>query len=306
MEELGRFVQPPHWEWYIIFYFFLGGIAGGAYATAGLLELTGRRDHPAVAIAHLLVQPLVIACGILLIIDLNSPLRFWHMLWDMTEGRPAFKLGSPISFGSWILTAIGALSFLSFVDVLGARGELPARLRRGPWGRGGRLFHRGPMGVVMALLSVVSGLLFASYTGLLLMATNQPVWSHTSFLGALFLVSGLSTGLAGLLVLGRWAESRENSGEKSIASLVRADVFILALEVVAIVAFLVSLGAVALPFLTSAYGILLVLGVLGLGVIVPLLLHTRPRRLHGGLLVPLLVLAGGFLLRVVIVLAPQA
>ena len=26
-----HFVAPPQWEWYIVWYFFLGGLAGGAY-----------------------------------------------------------------------------------------------------------------------------------------------------------------------------------------------------------------------------------------------------------------------------------
>jgi protein NrfD len=301
MDELARFVVPPRWEWYIVFYFFLGGIAGGAYAIAGLLELTGNRNHPAVELAHLLTQPLIVACGVLLIIDLGSPHRFWHMLWDLTEGRPTWKPGSPMAFGSWILTAIGALSFLSFVDALGARGDL----RLGPWRRGGRVLHHGAPGVVLAALSVLSGLLFASYTGLLLMATNQPVWSHSSLLGALFLVSGVSTGLAVLLVLSAWESGRRRSST-SFAPLARADTLMLGLEAVAIMIFLASLGSVALPFLASPYGVLLVIGVLLLGVIVPLLMHARHLAPEGSLLVPLLVLAGGFLLRVVIVLAPQA
>ncbi|MFN2432535.1 MAG: NrfD/PsrC family molybdoenzyme membrane anchor subunit [Gemmatimonadota bacterium] len=306
MEELARYVDSPHWAWYIVFYFFLGGIAGGAYATAGLLELTGHRYHPAVDLAHLLVQPLVIACGILLVIDLGSPQRFWHMLWDLTESRPAFKLGSPMSFGSWILTAIGALSFLSFVDALGARGEL----RRGPWRHGGpwrggrRVLHRGPWGMVLAALAVLSGVMFASYTGLLLTATNQPVWSHSNFIAALFLASGLSTGVAALIVLSGWEGGAGTPA--AFAPLARADTFLLALEAVLIVVFLASLGAVTLPFLTSVYGVLLLGGVLVAGVLLPLALHARRRGAHPAPLVPLLVLAGGFLLRVVIVLAPQA
>ena len=29
---MDHFVAPPQWEWYIVWYFFLGGIAGGLYA----------------------------------------------------------------------------------------------------------------------------------------------------------------------------------------------------------------------------------------------------------------------------------
>jgi formate-dependent nitrite reductase membrane component NrfD len=36
-----HFVTPPDWHWYIVWYFFLGGIAGGAYALGTLLRLVG-------------------------------------------------------------------------------------------------------------------------------------------------------------------------------------------------------------------------------------------------------------------------
>ena len=36
-----HFVASPEWHWYIVWYFFLGGIAGGAYALGTLLRLVG-------------------------------------------------------------------------------------------------------------------------------------------------------------------------------------------------------------------------------------------------------------------------
>jgi formate-dependent nitrite reductase membrane component NrfD len=36
-----HFVAPPLWEWYIVWYFFLGGLAGGAYLIGTLLRLVG-------------------------------------------------------------------------------------------------------------------------------------------------------------------------------------------------------------------------------------------------------------------------
>ena len=35
-----HFVAPPQWEWYIVWYFFLGGIAGGVYALGAILRNT--------------------------------------------------------------------------------------------------------------------------------------------------------------------------------------------------------------------------------------------------------------------------
>ena len=43
-----HFVQPPQWTWYILFYFFFAGIAGGSYVLATLLRFGGEpRDEPA-------------------------------------------------------------------------------------------------------------------------------------------------------------------------------------------------------------------------------------------------------------------
>jgi formate-dependent nitrite reductase membrane component NrfD len=68
----------------------------------------------------------------------------------------------------------------------------------------------------------------------------------------------------------------------------------------------VSLGTVARVWL-SAWGALLAVGVVLLGLLVPLVLHLRPRLL-GHLSIPVgaaLVLVGGFLLRVVVVLSSE-
>ena len=36
-----HFAAAPHWEWWILGYFFFGGIAGGSYAIATLIRLFG-------------------------------------------------------------------------------------------------------------------------------------------------------------------------------------------------------------------------------------------------------------------------
>ncbi len=37
------FTRSPEWGWFIVVYFFLGGIAGGAAFLSGLLDLLGNR-----------------------------------------------------------------------------------------------------------------------------------------------------------------------------------------------------------------------------------------------------------------------
>ena len=44
---MNPFVADPEWGWWITFYFFLGGIAAGAYFLATLIELFGQEvDRP--------------------------------------------------------------------------------------------------------------------------------------------------------------------------------------------------------------------------------------------------------------------
>jgi formate-dependent nitrite reductase membrane component NrfD len=81
---------------------------------------------------------------------------------------------------------------------------------------------------------------------------------------------------------------------------------VLVLELVALVAFLLSLGPVARVFI-SGWGVVLLLGVVGLGILAPFLLERRveahgPRQLVQA---AALVLVGGFLLRVVVLLSSE-
>src|SRR5690349_564643 len=97
------FSGAPHWTWFIIPYFFIGGLAGGAYFLAALLDWFGRpEDRPVVRTGYDVAAVGAILSGLLLTVDLGQPLRFWHMLFQ-SANFPAimFKGWSPISFGVW-------------------------------------------------------------------------------------------------------------------------------------------------------------------------------------------------------------
>ena len=71
---MNPFVADPEWGWWIVFYFYLGGIAAGSYFVATLIELIGSdEDRPLATIGYRVAFPLIGVCGILLIVDLDRP-----------------------------------------------------------------------------------------------------------------------------------------------------------------------------------------------------------------------------------------
>src|SRR5882724_8629889 len=282
------FTASPHWRWLILAYFFLGGLAGGSYFLATLLDLFGKgRDRRLVHLGYLLAFPLVCVCGAVLIVDLGRPERFWHMLVQSEIFRPMLKVYSPMSTGAWALLVFGGCALLSFVAVLSERG----------WVGWPGLRQLSPPAFVGRLVTVVGALLgfyVAGYTGVLLAVTNRPIWADTTLLGLTFLISAASTSAALLILLGSWS----GASDDSIDALERFDASVLVLEAVVIAALIASLGRIAMVWL-NGWGLLLAVMVLG-GIALPLYVRLRgrgPRRAIG----PALVLLGGLILRAVII-----
>src|SRR5437773_1041080 len=186
------FTASPHWSWYIIPYFFVGGIAGGAYFLAALLEWFGRpEDRPVIRTGYSLAFWGALVSGALLTLDLGRSLRFWHMLFQSNNlPHLMFKSFSPISFGAWALLLFGACAFVSWYS-----------------DKTGTMFAK-----LIAAVGGLFGFILAGYTGVLLSVTNRPLWADSPWLGALFLASGASTGAAALLLFSR----RRRASERSI------------------------------------------------------------------------------------------
>jgi protein NrfD len=289
------FTTPPDWQWWIVLYFFIGGIAGGSFFLASLLYLLGRpADRPLVRLGYYVAFWGAVISGILLIVDLHRPLRFWHMLIESNTGNPMFKAWTPMSIGSWALLAFGL--FAALAALAAAREE--ERVRWGPGFVVGSGFR-----TLVAIIGGILGFFLAGYTGVLLSVSNRPVWADSPMLGLLFLISAASTAAATLLLLAR---RRDTVDAISIGKLAEFDKWALVLELIAIVAFLITLGAAIRVFL-SVWGFVLLVGVIGLGILIPLAMGLgwmkrwteKPATAAG------LVLLGGFLLRVVTLLSSE-
>ena len=196
--EAQHFAGDPHWTWYILFYFFLAGLAGGCYFLATVMRYWGApTDEPAARLGYYVALPAVAICPILLTLDLSHPLRFWHMLVNTTpdEFGLNFNSGAPMSVGVWALLLASVFALVSFVDALVRDGKL-----RHPLARRLTALLEGTAGKAWHVAGSVVFIFIAAYTGVLLAVSNQPIWSDTWVLGGLFLASGLS-GSAALLML---------------------------------------------------------------------------------------------------------
>jgi protein NrfD len=285
------FTEPPHWRWFIVLYFFIGGIAGGCFFLAALLQLFGRPGDRAIVRTGYYIAIIGVAIsGILLVVDLGRPDRFWHMMIQNKTGRPMFKYWAPMSVGVWGLLFFGLFSFLGALGALYADGKVRLGVAR-------RLAER-PWSTIIAIGGGIAGFFIAGYTGVLLSVTNRPIWADSSWLGILYLLSAASSAAATLILVAR---RRRLSEGTSVNDLERFDKYVLVMELVVLLIFLISLGSAARAFL-NAWGVVLALIVVG-GILAPILIgFGRVTRFRGRALTAgtaaMLVLLGGFMLRI--------
>jgi protein NrfD len=273
-------LKTPEWGMLIVLYFFFGGIAGGAYFTAAIADNVGGRRAARVAlVGYLLSLPLVALCGLLLIADLGVPLRFLNMLGTL-------KFWDPMSLGAWAVGVFGLFSFVSSVMCFGPFEHMAALRRR------------------IGLVGMLFGFFLASYTGVLLSATAQPFWSEARLMGALFLASGASTGMAAVSLI---LAVTGNAPGEGMARVKQADRYSMIIELVILAVFLAVLGSAAKPIVSGHFAPLFWGGLVALGLVVPLVLdfvgHGRKAL---GAVSAVLVLAGGFILRYVMVMSIQS
>jgi len=289
------------WGWEIPLYLFLGGLAAGVMVlTALMLARPGERSR---AMRWLpFAAPLLVSAGMAaLFLDLEHKAFVWRFYL-------AFRWTSPMSWGAWILLLVYPASLLTALAALddGQAGWLAGKA--GPLGGlvGALRAFALPRAAWLARANAIVGVGLGLYTGVLLSTLGaRALWS-SALLGPLFLVSGISTGAA-LLMLFRVSDEERHL-------LARWDLWAIGAEVLLLGLFLVGLAtgdaashaAAGLllggPF-TSAFWTLVVLA----GLAVPAALELLETRLHlrATVMAPSLVLVGGLALRVVMVAAGQ-
>ena len=291
-----HFVAPPLWEWWILGYFFFGGLAGGSYAIGTLMRLFGAAsDQRAARTAYIVSFLALLPCPVFLILDLGQPARFINMLYDASFGGLAFKYWSPMSLGSWALLFFGLFSFVSF---LGALGEGKAAALA-PF----TSVLRGTVGAVWGVIGTGLGFFVAGYTGVLLAVSNQPVWSDAGWvLSGLFLASALTGSAALQLALGAWRRSADADATVRLAA---ADRNFATLEAILLVLFVASVAVAGT--IGELLGIWLLLWiVVVIGLLAPFVVaRVSPARGWPPLTGPAIALLGVLALRALVIFAPQ-
>jgi hypothetical protein len=185
-------VKPPVWTWEVPLYFFVGG-AAGASSVIALSGQLGGASESLVRDARWIAAIGAAASGPLLILDLGRPERFLNML-------RVFKPQSAMSVGAWTLSVFGTASAIAALATW-ERGRLARRSPAVPMRARRPRSH--VIGDASAFAAALSGLVMATYTGVLLGATAIPVWTaHAKTLPIHFGASALASATAILTLRG--------------------------------------------------------------------------------------------------------
>lgn len=288
-------VKPSLWGWLVSSYIFIAGVGGSAQIIATAADLVDDRAlAPVIRNGRYIALGAAVLGGPLLISDLHTPQRYYNML-------RIFRKTSPMSIGTYVLMCFGTLSAaLAALQLASDRGHSP-----------------GPgMQVAIKLLEIpaaLAGMGMSTYTGALLSATSNPLWGAAPrHITAAFGASAMASGTAALTVADQCRSASGSSKEPGqvldrIALVLSAVEFLLLLSLRRRFHQQGVDGALKDTGWGPAYD----LGAVALGAGLPLLSHTasliapeRTPRLK--LAVSLGILAGGFLLRHVLLRAGNA
>jgi formate-dependent nitrite reductase membrane component NrfD len=179
-------LKRPQWTVEVPLYFFVGGAAGAASVIAAVGTMSSA-DEKLIRHSRWLAAIGGAISPALLISDLGVPSRFLNML-------RVFKIQSAMSVGSWTLVA--------FSNSAAAAALLGEFQRRRPTG-----FVNVITDTAQAA-STLTGMILATYTGVLIGATAIPAWNeHVGTLPIHFATSGTAAAASILELAGNESEA---------------------------------------------------------------------------------------------------
>ncbi len=286
------------WHWQIPLYLFLGGLAAGILFFASLFYIMGKEKTMATAIKRApIIAPIALILGLIaLFLDLKHKMFFWQLY-------TTIRISSPMSWGAWVLMAITPLSMIWVASYL--KEIIPS------WDWKYKILNNFEKIVIkyrlwIAWILLVLSVILGIYTGILLSAFNaRPLW-NTSILGPLFLVSGMSTGAATILLMSKSAEERRTMSWIDMLLIIIELFFITHMIMGFQASSQVQIDASSL-FLGGQFTVTFWVFVVLLGLVFPLALEILERiGYHIPVIIPVtLILFGGLMFRFIMVEAGQ-
>jgi len=196
------------WHWQIPIYLFLGGLAAGILFFAGVFTILGKEHKMSATVKKApMIVPFALIFGLfMLFLDLKHKLYFWQLY-------TTIRLESPMGWGAWVLMIMTPISIIwaaSYVRELFPKWDWKFKFLYTfeAWVIRNRKIIAWPMAIYAVILGI--------YTGILLSAFNaRPLW-NTAILGPLFLVSGMSTGAATIIMMSKDHKERKIMGRIDI------------------------------------------------------------------------------------------
>lgn len=206
------------WHWPISLYLFLGGLSAGLLFFAALFYLLGKdKEYPVTVKVASIIPPIALSLGLLaLVYDLTHKLYTWQLY-------TTIRIESPMSWGAWVLLIVTPLSFLwvfSYYSELFPKWERRFRfLEKFKFlSKFENYLQENRKYMAMALIPLT--LVLGVYTGILLSAFNaRPLWNN-AILGPLFLISGLSTAAATIILLAKTKKEKHLFGKIDLALII--------------------------------------------------------------------------------------
>ncbi len=270
-------------------YFYLTGLSAGSFIISTMAYGFGLvRFKPLGKIGVVMATCLLIIAPTILLIDLEQPLRFWHLILYL-------RITSPITWGTFLLS-LYPMNCMVY----------------------GYFMFKGDMKrtKIFGLIGIPLALLVHGYTGFILALGKARVLWNTAIMPPIFLVSAMVSGLALMIlvviikdfIIQRGKEPNRDLiyalGKFLVAS-IALDLILIGIDLSVLLTSTTEAYRAALMLLNGQFSFLFLGVELILGAIIPLLLFLSPftkRWIPAYVIASVLVMVGIFAMRCIMVI----